>query len=555
MHTDYRSSIVKQLRDQQVRFAPREKKVEQVNRAEKLLNEIDPSKTYSYEYVCFRITKYRPETGPVLTLSGEDASHDLRLFVEDVSDAANIRVEDASEPVHTVEELSSLFKVSTKTISRWRQNGLVGRRFLFGRRKRVGFLRSSVDRFVKTNGARVQRGKRFTQMSTEERDEIILRARRMAQSGACLSEIARRIARQMQRSVETVRYTLRQFDSEHPDLAIFPNAEGLLNEAAKTRIYQAHRRGLTIDKLAERYRRTRTSIYRIINEKRARRLLELPLDHIHNPEFEGKRAAEQILAAFPSVDESLLHRTRPPAGLPSYLAALYETPLLTREQEVHLFRRMNYLKYLASQLRDKLDPARARGSVMNQFERLYEQAVEAKNEIVQANLRLVVSIAKRHVTPSDDFYTLVSDGNVSLIRAVEKFDYGRGNKFSTYASWAIMKNFARSIPGESKHRDRFRTSLDELFSGRVDDRSGQYEQETAQRLREQQINRILARLDEREQRIIISRFGLDHSQEPRTLKEVGADLGVTKERVRQIEARALDKLRAVVEEESFEFLE
>jgi RNA polymerase sigma factor (sigma-70 family) len=73
-------------------------------------------------------------------------------------------------------------------------------------------------------------------------------------------------------------------------------------------------------------------------------------------------------------------------------------------------------------------------------------------------LRLVVSIAKRHVGPVENFFELVSDGNMSLIRAVEKFDYARGNKFSTYASWAIMKNFARTIPDEHRHRDRFRTS-------------------------------------------------------------------------------------------------
>ena len=118
MHTEYQSTIIKQLRDQQVRFAPREKKLEQANRAEKLLAEIEPQKTYSYEYVCFRITDYRPDAAIDNTLSGQEACHDLRLFVEDVSDAADVRVEDASEPVHTVEELSKLFKVSTKTISR-----------------------------------------------------------------------------------------------------------------------------------------------------------------------------------------------------------------------------------------------------------------------------------------------------------------------------------------------------------------------------------------------------------------------------------------------------
>ena len=164
----------------------------------------------------------------------------------------------------------------------------------------------------------------------------------------------------------------------------------------------------------------------------------------------------------------------------------------------------------------------------------------------------MVSIAKRHVGASDDFFTLVSDGNMSLIRAAEKFDYTRGNKFSTYASWAIMKNFARTIPEEFKQKDRFRTSSEEMFSAAADEGVGVLEQEHAQHLREQQVRTILDRLDEREQQIIINRFGLDYSREPLTLKEVGAEMGVTKERVRQIEARALNKLRLAAKEAKIE---
>ena len=90
MHADYLNPIIRQLRDQQVRFAPREKKIEQVDRAEKLLAELEAERTYTYEYLCYRITDYRPESFPNLKLSGEDAEHDLRLFVEDLSDAAGV---------------------------------------------------------------------------------------------------------------------------------------------------------------------------------------------------------------------------------------------------------------------------------------------------------------------------------------------------------------------------------------------------------------------------------------------------------------------------------
>ncbi len=110
---------------------------------------------YPYDYLCYRITDYRPTSFANMKLTGEQASHDLRLFVEDLTDAAAVPADAAGEEVLTVEEMAKRFNVSTKTISRWRQQGLVSRRFVFDGRKRLGFLRSSVDRFVGENTERV----------------------------------------------------------------------------------------------------------------------------------------------------------------------------------------------------------------------------------------------------------------------------------------------------------------------------------------------------------------------------------------------------------------
>jgi RNA polymerase primary sigma factor/RNA polymerase sigma factor len=543
MNNEYRIASIRELRDQQIKFAPRGKRSEQADRAEKLLTEIDPVRDYPFDFLFYRVTEVRPDSTGYRLIKGTDVVHDLRLFVEDITDSMNLRVEEAAEPVHTVEDLSKMFNVSTKTISRWRDQGLVSRRFLAEGRKRVGFLHSSVERFVSQNKSRVARGERFSQLSDTERDDILDRARRIAATGANLSEVARTVAQEVGRSTETIRYTIKKFDQQNPMMAVFPEQREVLSEEDKRAIFQQHHRGISTVILAKRYRRTRGSIVRILNEQRAAKIMELQLDFIPNPVFEDHSMAESILSELP-VSSEPTRKVKAPSGLPAYLASLYDVPLLTREQEYHLFRKMNYLKHAAAEMRDKLDLKMPSVAMMEQIEKLYEKSVDVKNKIVQSNLRLVVSIAKRHLAPNDDFFGLISDGNMSLIRAAEKFDYSRGNKFSTYASWAIMKNFARTIPDEFKHQDRFRTSNEEVFDFQQDRRADNFAMEIDQATRTDQIQKILHTLDQREQQIIVRRFGLDHRFEPLTLKEVGEAMGVTKERVRQLEARALSKLRA-----------
>ncbi|MEM6472957.1 MAG: sigma-70 family RNA polymerase sigma factor, partial [Planctomycetota bacterium] len=533
MHNNYRDTKIRDLRDQ-LRFNQKTKLIEQAAAAESLLSEIESDRDYSYDYLTFRITNYRSDRSTRHNIASKDLSHDLRLLIEDLSELADLSVEEIGEQVHTVQDLSRQFNVSTKTISRWRESGLVSRRLLFGGRKRIGFLNSSVENFVSNNRAKIQRGERFSQLSEDEKTEIIERARQLVEGGAALADVTRLLSQQMGRSAETIRYTLKNFDADNKSIAIFPHHRGVLTDDDKRSIFSQYLSGVSVPQLCRRFHRTRTSILRILIDMRRQRIMELPLDYIYNEDFEQTSRESEFVGPLPEADASA-RKVRVPGDLPSYLASLYDVPLLTREQEYHLFRKMNYLKHKASRLRDELQSdAGGQSSLMNDIEALYEQAVKVKNRIVQANLRLVVSIAKRHLASSDDFFSLVSDGNMSLIRAVEKFDYSRGNKFSTYASWAIMKNFARTIPNEFKHRDRFRTTTEELFLARQDERVDPYAEESAQRNRKRELSKILNRLDEREQKIISARFGLERGSEPLTLKEVGEEMGVTKERVRQL---------------------
>jgi RNA polymerase primary sigma factor len=548
----HKCQALKQLTDQQVRFAPPAKRREQAEAARKLLAEIDPARRYPYQFVCFRVTGFRPDSHPDLLIDGADLADDLRETIRLLDD-----------PILTLEEVSRRLNVSTKTIRRWRDFGLAPRKIVTEGRSRLGFPLSAVDDFVASQTDRVERGGRFSQLSDNERSEILCSAKRLAAAGGSLTDVSRSIARDLGRSAEAVRYTIKNYDREHPDRALFPRLTGPLDQEAKEVIFTSYRRGIAVEMLAKRYQRTRTSVYRVINEVRAQRLLDQPLDYIPHPSFADAGSAAVILGPMPDADTYETRRLamRVPKDVPPELAPLYEVPLLSKEQEQHLFRQFNYLKYRAAALRDQLrkddapedvDPAQVRVQLLDEIEELLEQAQEVKDRLINANMRLVVNIAKRHAAQTDNFFELLSDGNMSLIRAVEKFDFGRGFKFSTYASWAIMKNFARTIPDEKHRRERFVTGHDEVFEVAPDTRGDEHEALASQERATANINKLLEHLEPREREIIRLRAGLDDAK-GMTLEEIGQQFGITKERVRQLNARAMKKLRTIAEEQHLDF--
>ncbi len=536
---------LRQLTDQQVRFTPPARRRWQLQRAEQLLREVDPDKLYPYSFICFRITDYRSEAHPALRIRGDDLRDDLRLFITRVERSLPpLPAGQAIEPMLTMDEISKQFNVSTRTISRWRVQGLIGQRVIRNGRRQLGFPKSVVEQFAQAHPDTVARGSRFSHLTEEEKREILRRAQRLAQVGGSLTEVSRRIARRLERSVEAVRYTIKNHDRRFPEHALFPNRTGPLNSAAKQLIYDSYLKGITVDTLAKHYNRKRNTVYRAINEVRAQRLLEQPSDYIYHDSFDDPTMAETILAPMPEVERFERERRikRIPKDVPPEFLSLYEMPLLSKEQEQHQFRKMNFLKHRLAKLKETIDPARVRAHELDQIEALVRQIAEVKDMLIQCNMRLVVSIAKQHAGQTDSIFELVSDGNVSLIRAVEKFDYSRGNKFSTYASWAIMKNFARSIPDEKHYRERYVTGHEDLFEAKADARTDEQECLSKAEQAKDRIHKLLQGLDARTRDVIRMRAGLDGTEEM-TLEQIGQHFGITKERVRQINVRGMKLLR------------
>ncbi|MFL5330088.1 MAG: sigma-70 family RNA polymerase sigma factor [Gemmataceae bacterium] len=549
----FRIPEIEQLADQIVRFTPQPRRRGQWARACQLLSEIDVTKSYPYQYVVFRITEYRTDTLPDLMFSGKILRDDLITLIDRLDRSLPAQpIEESEEPMITLEQLSEEFHVSTKTVRRWkREHNLLGWRVLYKGRRHLGFPRSAVEKFAQEHKEQVERGAHFTHLTDDEKEFIILRARRIGRVGGSLTEASRRIARRLERSVEAIRYTIRNYDRMNPGHELFPGLTGPLDGPAKEAIFNSYRRGVPVVTLAKRYGRNRNTVYRAINEVRATRLLRNPVDYIYNAAFDDPAQAQDILGAMPDFEKFEAQRAamKAPRDVPPELAPLYEMPLLTREQEAHLFRQMNYLKHMLKKATDAyrredgaVDPEMVRTADLDRIEELHAKIESVRAQLIACNMRLVVSIAKRHGAQTDNFFELLSDGNMSLMRAVEKFDYGRGNKFSTYASWAIMKNFARSIPEEKHQRERYITGHDEVFDAAPDARTDEAELVSSAEQAAHRVNRMLEYLEPREREIIRMRAGLDQP-EGMTLEQIGKRLGITKERVRQLNVRIMKKLR------------
>ncbi len=293
-----------------------------------------------------------------------------------------------------------------------------------------------------------------------------------------------------------------------------------------------------------------------------------------------------------------------------YLKEIGKVPLLSAEEEINLAQRMEagnvatekiqLLKVRMEETEDEAEKAEIQEEV-KAMQKDIDLGSDAKKRLAEANLRLVVSIAKRYVGRGMLFLDLIQEGNLGLIKAVEKFDYRKGYKFSTYATWWIRQAITRAIADQARtiripvHMvetinklirvsrqllqelgrepspeeiaaemnmpvDRVReilkisqepVSLETPIGEEEDSHLGDFIKDdnvpvpadaAAFTLLKEQLEEVLGTLTEREQKVLTLRFGLEDGR-ARTLEEVGKEFNVTRERIRQIEAKALRKLR------------
>jgi len=228
--------------------------------------------------------------------------------------------------------------------------------------------------------------------------------------------------------------------------------------------------------------------------------------------------------------------------------------VLTTAEEQRVFLRLNYARSRVSRILRACGRRPSRKAALEMI-LWFERAEAAKTLIVQANMPLVLAMAKRARLGMVDYAELISEGNMALLRSVEKFDCARGFKFSTYSCRAIIKSFSRVAMRTSRYRGHFPTEFDPTLekSDYLEHCRVAAESDCVYELRSI-MDRNLAALNDVERTVIIERFALTAPMDsetpaaPKTLEEVGTIIGVTKERVRQIQNRALAKLKTALED-------
>ena len=286
------------------------------------------------------------------------------------------------------------------------------------------------------------------------------------------------------------------------------------------------------------------------SKRRAMALADLEIDFIPNAKFAECQPedmlGEEVARVLADMSTSASPKKRTAAELGTPLARACEMPLLSAREERGLFERMNYLKYRAQTLREAFDKQRPTVAALDAIEQSLAEAERVRNRIVGANVRLVISIVKTFADLKNPFDELVSDGILSMMHAVEKFDYDRGFRFSTYATRAIRRNLYRLLVQRQKERSRFGNSGSEATLEVADDRNVSAISEHRWAELQGHMKRMLAQLDPREKLIIRARFGMEKTGKIQTLQALAKSLGVCKERVRQLEKRALEKLQKMV---------
>lgn len=313
--------------------------------------------------------------------------------------------------------------------------------------------------------------------------------------------------------------------------------------------------GTGLKKLVPKCKPPTGAVLRKLSASEAQRLrlrLTETLECVYLPDF-GKAGAQDCYAK--DVGNA---KTAPPRLVSAALSQTKDNAQrLTRDEESELFLRYNYCRYRMMRILKAFSGKRITAAGTRELLSWDHVALDVRDAIVQTNLGLVPSMVERSRLTGVDFAELISEGQLALLRSVDKFDCTRGFKFSTYACRAILTSISRAVSLMARYRTRFPIEYDpDLQKGDTVEVRREDTEEVCVRELSRMLAENTADLTATERKVLAERFGVQGTNrtqkaEPKTLRQVAEVFGVTKERVRQIQNKALGKLREAMDEQIF----
>ncbi len=285
-------------------------------------------------------------------------------------------------------------------------------------------------------------------------------------------------------------------------------------------------------------------------------ILQTTMDYVDDPAFPKSNAHKKLFDEAPEIPKpntSWYHPVMEDLSTDRNLKTVVNVVLNARQEQA-LFLQFNYARYRVAKLQQKIGDKPVSDEQAREILEWHALSQKLRDQIAQSNLALVLAMAKRVRHSEMDFADLISEGNMALLRAIDKFNVSRGFKFSTYACRAILKAFSRSGMKHSQYRQLFPTDFDPALERSDFQRKkfDSHESECADEVMHIVMDNR-AELTDVEQQVIHHRFALNRSENdssvPLTLEQVGQIVGLTKERVRQIQNKALEKIRKTLEGE------
>lgn len=285
--------------------------------------------------------------------------------------------------------------------------------------------------------------------------------------------------------------------------------------------------------------------------ERTRQLMEQTIEFVSHPDFDRRDFERTFLGRSVQATDSYERISRDAPGQ-AFVTGLVRAPLLTADEEKYWFTWMNYLKSRAERNRRRLDLRHPDAELVDRIQADLNEATALRNRIVEGNLRLIVALAKKLSGSVDQMSDLIGEGMAPLIRAVELFDISLGNRFSTYATWAARNQMLRWLKRTRMTPERtLGEDAPSMETLPAEDPVSEHD-DCSPEIRVNAVHRLLSSLSERERQIVAARFGLEGQPHGQSLAEIAAQMGLSKERVRQIVMHSLLKLKTEITFEEFE---